>query len=685
MNTIIAYLRARLAEVVLWATSSAARLGGKTLAWGGLALAGVILLSVNLISSITLRGIKADLTEDRLYTISAGTHTVLTAIDEPIKVRVYFSRKLGEAAPSHGRYFERIRALLEQYRDISSGKLELEVFDPEPFSDAEDRAVAAGLRGVRYNAEGEVGYFGLVANNATDNQEVITFFQPDRESFVEYDVTKLVHTLTNPKKRVVGLMTSLPIDGGKAPSMMANPQMPQEQPTPPWLIMDQIREFFEVQKIDQSVSEIPSGIDVLMVAQPTQLTPKAAYAIDQYALKGGKVLAFIDPIGEAAQFQLMQQTGQGRSELAKLLKAWGVGFDGSKVAADIAHARRVQFGGRGGGQGMVTEFVAWLGLDRTNIDERDVLSSGISTLNLASAGILTPVDGSTTSVTPILKTSSNAMEISSQKVGMGADPLSLLRSYQAGGKPLTLAARISGDAKSAFPDGEPSEEKKDQEKKDDGKNAATPGAAEKSQTVKPDGTKPEVPKQISAKHLASGRVNAIVVADTDLLADQFWVEPRQMLGQDVVIPTANNASFVVGALENLTGSDALIALRGRGIKERPFTLVESIRRSSEKEFREKEQALTEKLKSLEQDLTKLQSSGAEGAVILSDAERQAVDKAKAEMLATRRELRNVKLALRQSIDRLDGWLKFANIALIPLAIAFGGASFAYWRKRKLAT
>ncbi|MFA5950562.1 MAG: Gldg family protein [Hyphomicrobium sp.] len=684
MNTIIASFRARLAEVVRWATSSAARLGGKTLAWGGLALAGVILLSVNLISSITLRGIKADLTEDRLYTISAGTRTVLTAIDEPIKVRVYFSRKLGEAAPSYGRYFERIRAVLEQYRDISGGKLELEILDPEPFSDAEDRAVAAGLRGVRYNAEGEVGYFGLVANNATDNQEVISFFQPDRETFVEYDVTKLVHTLTNPKKRIVGLMTSLPIDGGKAPSMMANPQMPQEQPTPPWLIMDQIREFFEVQKIDQSVTEIPSGTDVLLIAQPTQLTPKAAYAIDQYALKGGKVLAFIDPLGEAAQFQLMQQTGQGRSELAKLLKAWGIGFDGSKVAADIAHARRVQFGGRSGGQGMVTEFVAWLGLDRTNIDERDVLSSGISTLNLASAGILTPVDGSTTTVTPILKTSSNAMEISSQKVGIGADPLSLLRSYQAGGKPLTLAARVSGDAKSAFPNGEPSEEKKDHEKKESNKDAATPGA-EKMEAAKSEGTKPEVSKQTSAKHLASGRINAIVVADTDLLADQFWVEPRQMLGQDVVIPTANNASFVVGALENLTGSDALIALRGRGIKERPFTLIESIRRSSEKEFREKEQALTEKLKSLEQDLTKLQSSGAEGAAILSDAERQAVDKAKAEMLATRRELRNVKLALRQSIDRLDGWLKFANIALIPLAIAFGGASFAFWRKHKQAT
>lgn len=673
MNAIITALRNQLCAASTWATNRAAGLSRQSLAWGGLALAGVILLSVNLISSITLRGVKADLTEDRLYTISAGTRTVLATIDEPIRARVYFSKKLGELAPSYGRYFERIRALLEQLSDISGGKLVLEFLDPEPFSDAEDRAVAAGLRGLRLNAEGDVGYFGLVANNATDNQEVISFFQPDREGFVEYDITKLVHALSNPTKRTVGLMTALPLDGGKPPSMMMNPQMAQQQqPTPPWLIMDQIREFFTVETVEQSATEIPDTIDVLMVAQPTQLTPKAAYAIDQFALKGGKVLVFIDPMSEAAQFQLMQQTGNGRAELAKLLKNWGVEFDATKVAADISHARRVQFGGRGGGQGMVTEFVAWLGLDSTNIDERDVLSNGISTLNLASAGALKPVDGATTTITPIIKTSSNAMEVSSQKVGMGADPVSLLRNYQAGGKPLILAARISGEAKSAFPAGPPAEETKDDNKKP----AETPAEA------KPTDAKADAAKPLPEGHVATGKINAIVIADTDLMADQFWVDRRELMGQDVVMPSANNASFVVGALENLTGSDALIALRGRGVKERPFTLVDSLRRDAEREFREKEQALTERLKAVEQELASLQSASNGNATILSEAERKAVEKAKAEMLATRRELRSVKLALRQSIDSLDAWLKFANIALVPLGIAFGGIGYAVWRKRR---
>ncbi|HEX2842588.1 GldG family protein [Hyphomicrobium sp.] len=662
MNDFLASVRARIATAFSGLVDYASRLTPARLAWGGLALAAVTLLSVNLIASQTLGGWKADLTEDKLYSISPGSVTVLTSIDEPIKARLYFTKKLGEIAPSYARYFDRIRSMLEEYQRISGGKLQLEILDPEPFSDAEDQAVAAGLRGRQLNAEGEMGYFGLAASNSTDNQEVIGFFSPDRENFVEYDVTKLIHALANPKKRTVGLMTSLPLDGGQNP-------MTQQQ-SQPWLIMSQIREFFDVQTVDQAITEIPSKIDVLLVAQPTTLTPQTAYAIDQYALKGGKLLVLIDPMAEAAQLELLQKQGEGRAELAKLLKTWGVGFDPSKTAADIRHARRVQFGRE---QGMVTEYVAWLGLDQSNIDQRDVLSSGITNLNLASAGILTNVDGATTTVTPILKTSSEAMEISTQKVGMSADPIGLLRAYKPGGHPLTLAVRISGDTKTTFPNGAPKPEAKKDKKTENGAAPATDVAKEPS---KPADTKP------GPGHIASGRVNAIVVADTDLMADRFWVESREMLGQEFAVPSASNAAFIVGALENLTGSDALIALRGRGIKERTFTLVEDLRRDAERKFREKEEALTAKLKSVEQELEKLQTAGANGNVVTSDKEREAIEGFTNEMLETRRELRQVKLALRQSIDSLDGWLQFANIALIPLLIAVGGVGWTVWRSRR---
>lgn len=659
--------RSRLASAFSGLVAHASRLTPARLAWGGLALAAVTLLSVNLIASETLGTWKADLTEDKLYTISPGSVTVLQAIDEPVKARLYFSKKLGELAPSYARYFDRIRTLLEDFQRISGGKLVLEILDPEPFSDAEDQAVASGLSGRRLNAEGEMGYFGLAAQNATDDREVIGFFSPDRENFVEYDITKLIHTLSNPKKRLVGLMTSLPLEGGQNPMT--------QQPTPPWLIMSQVREFFDVETIDQSAKEIPARIDVLLVAQPTQLTPEAAYAIDQYALRGGKLLVLVDPVAETAHLELLARQGEGRAELVRLLNAWGVDFDPKKTAADIRHARRVQFGR----DGMVTDFVAWLALDKSAIDERDVLSSGIDNLNLASAGILKPVDGATTTVTPVITTSTEAMEVDTQNVGMTADPVALLRGYKPGGKSLVLAARIAGEAKTAFPDGVPKPAEKTADAKPaDGKKQAEENPAESAAEAdaKAGDAKP------GPGHVASGRINAVVVADTDLLSDRFWVQSQQMLGQEFVMPTASNAAFIVGALENLSGSDALIALRGRGIKERTFTLVEDLRRDAERQFREKEEALTAKLKSVEQELEKLQTAGTSANVITSDRERAAIEGFTRQMLETRRELRQVKLALSQSIDSLDGWLKFANIALVPLLIAAGGIGWTLWRSRR---
>jgi ABC-type uncharacterized transport system involved in gliding motility auxiliary subunit len=631
----------------------------RKMAWAALGLGAVILLSVNVIASLGLRNIKTDLTEDRLFTISDGTREVLRSIDEPITARLYFSRRLAELAPEQARYFQRVKALFEQYRDLSGGKLQLTVLDPEPFSDAEDRAVAAGLSGARLNAEGEVGYFGLVATNSTDATETVSYFSPDREAFLEYDVTKLIYNLANPNKRVVGLMSGLPLDGGETETPMG------KRPQRPWLIMSQIRELFEVRDVAQTATSIPAGIDVLMVVQPTALTEEAAYAIDQYALKGGKVLVFIDPVTETHQLAMLKSPGQGRTHLAKVLESWGVKFDLTKVAADIRHAKRVQFGRE---QDSVTEFVAWLGLDARNINKDDVLAAGIDVLNVASAGFFEKADAATTAVQPILKTSADAAVVGAEKVGMGADPLGLLRAYTPGGRQLDLAVRIAGEAKTAFPNGKPAAAP---EKKDGTADTTTADGAKPATAAKPD-DKPDPDFQ------SKGAINAIVIADADLLADQFWVSRQELLGQEAVMPTAHNAAFVLSALENLSGSNALIALRGRGVNERPFTWVEELRRNAERKFREKEQSLEARLKSAQDELAKLQSSGASG-VVTSAKEREAIEKFRAEMLDTRRELREVKRALRSDIDSLDGWLKFANIALVPLMIVLGGLGFAMLR------
>lgn len=649
----------------------ASRLSSRSIAWWAIAMAGVLLLTSNLLVGNWLRNWRADLTEDGLYSISSSTRKVLSAIDEPITMQVYYTKALGEQAPAYGAHFQRVRTLLERYRDLAGGKLRLSFIGPQAFSDEEDRAVGSGLKGIRLNSEGDMAYFGLVATNTTDNVERIDFFAPERERFLEYDLTKLINSLSNPKKKIVALITGLPLEGGPG-----NP-MTRGQPQPPWAILGQIREFFELRTLQQDVKEIPADIDTLMLVQPNGLTPEAALAVDQFALKGGRILAFIDPVPEIARVFSMGRDLPPPSEFAKLLNGWGITIDTAKVAADIAQARRVQFGGGQGQQGSVTEYVVWLSLDKRGLEANDSVVANVETINAASMGSLGVAEKSSLRLQPILQTTERGALVDADKVSMRPDPLGLLRGYQPGGKRLVLAGRFNGDFRTAFPNGiEPPKadvkegETKDGDKPDDA--AAKAEADKKAAEAKPKGTPPAV---------TTGKLNAIVIADTDMLHDQFWVDERDFLGQKIQIPLAHNAVLVVNALENLTGGEALRDLRGRGVKPRPFTVVDEIKRDAEKQFREKEQTLQTKLKETEQKLQGIQQKGEGGNIILSDKDRETIEKFRNEMLGTRRELRDVKLALNQDIDRLGATLKFINIAAVPLLIGLGAIGLAIMRRR----
>jgi ABC-type uncharacterized transport system involved in gliding motility auxiliary subunit len=337
----------------------------------------------------------------------------------------------------------------------------------------------------------------------------------------------------------------------------------------------------------------------------------------------------------------------------------------------------VQFGG--GPRASVTEYVLWLGLDRRNLDERDPLAGGIERLNLASAGFLDKAPDATTQFAPIIRTTADAMQIPADSVTMMPDAVGLLRNYKRGGKQLVLAARVSGDAKSAFPDGPPPPPAPDA-KSEAGKapdKAKPPAAKAPASEKKADATAPARPKQVTA-----GKINVVVVADSDLLNDQFWVEVREFLGQQVAVPNAHNGAFVLGALENLSGSDALISLRGRGISDRPFELVAELRRDAEERFRNKEQVLTARLREVQTKLAGLEKQSDGENLVLTDKDRQEIEKFRGDMLSVRRELREVKRELRKDIDRLDGVLKFANIAAVPLLIGFAGIGWAAYRRRR---
>ena len=661
----------KLAGWALIAPGEVGGLAGKmsrgAMAWIAIALGAIVLLSVNIVSSNVFRTASADLTESGLYSISKSTRRVLGNVSEPIDVRIYFSSLLGERAPLYKRYFERVRALFDEYANMSGNRLRVSYIEPEPFSDAEDRAVAAGLRGIRLNAQGDQGFFGLVATNSTDQEEVVQFFSPERERYLEYDMTKLVHKLAVPKKLVVGIMSSIPIMG--APQRPTMPGQPPQQQPPKWVVVSQIEEFFDVKAVQQTAKEIPSDVDVLMLVNPSALTAEAAYAVDQFALKGGRVMVFLDPVPDVGRlFNPAAGGGTISDELKKLLTAWGVKFDPALVAGDLSIARRVQSPGN---PPVITEYISWLSVKGPLINDGDVVSDSISVVNLASSGFISAADKATAKLTPLMRTTPAAMEVSASKlIGHQPDPVALIREYKPGSKSLVLAARVQGDIKTAFPNGvpKPPADKKDAKagKKDE------PAAASDDK------------KKAAAAQIKSGKLNAIVIADSDMLYDEFWVQTRELVGQRISIPIANNATFVVNALENLSGGEALSGLRGRGIDDRPFELVRDIRRDAERKFRQKEQTLVSRLNGLQEKLTKVERQSKDGKIILSDDDKKAIDQFRGEMVATRKELRDVKHAMRADIDQLESFLKFVNIAGVPLLFGLGGIAFAAFRRRRNA-
>ena len=546
---------------------------------GGLALIGLgfaiaAFLATNMLVDRKATGLRLDLTQEKLFTLSPGTRNLLARIEEPVTLRLYLSERLTREIPSYGVYAARVRELLEEYRAASSGKVRLQVIDPQPFSDEEDRAVATGIQGVPVNQAGEQVYFGLAASGSGDKESVIPFLQPERERFLEYDLTKLIFELVTTKKKTVGLLTTLPLQG-----QFMGPRNPPQ----PWAIHDQLTQFFDLQRIDRDIAAIPENIGVLLVVHPRDLPQQTLYAIDQFVLRGGRALVFVDPHaeGELARPGPAAQTGQTASDMPDLLKAWGVELVPGKVAGDRLAARRVSAGDAQ--RVRAVDYLAWMTLRDTALAKSDVLLADAQAINMASAGILKPVSGSSVQLTPLIQTSPQSQEIDVEKVKMAPDPVALLAGFKASGERYTLAARLRGPAKSAFPDGAPKTEAKE------GEDQAA---------------KPALPA-----HLAQSRdpINVIVVADTDMLEDRSWAQVQEFFGQRLAVPVANNGDFVINALDHLAGSDDLISLRSRGQSARPFEVMLAIQREAELAFRAKERELTEKLKAAETKLKELQS------------------------------------------------------------------------------
>ena len=609
---------------------------------GGLAALAVLFLGVVMLSGALLRGLRLDLTQNHLYTLSPGTLQVLDGIREPVTLSLYFSRdSAGAHAPLLLPYANHVREFLEELAAHSHGRLQLQVIDPQPFSDEEDRAGILGLQALPAGATGESLYFGLAGSNSTDGRATIPVFQADREQFLEYDVAKLVQQLSSAKRPVIGLMSTLSMRGEMDPMT--------GQPGDPWPVIAQLEELFTLRTLATTATRIDTDVDVLMLVHPQNLSPQTLYAIDQFVLRGGRLLLFVDP-DSGAQMNGGSAAGNG-SDLKPLLAAWGVDYDPQQVIGDLGRGLEV----RTSATAPPLRHIGILGLRQEDLNAADVVTASLDSINLSSTGFLSPHPGAKTTFTPLLSSSDQAAPIPVQRFAGLADPATLRDGFKATGRRYTLAARITGPVDSAFPAGPPA-----------GASAtAGPPAAQLTKSA--------------------GPVNIVIVADTDLLLDFMWVQVREMFGQRIAQPFANNGDLVANIVDNLGGSPALIAIRGRASFSRPFERIEALRRTADERLRTKAQELETELHQTEAKLAQLQSQRADkGSLALSPDEEQELQRFTAEKLRVRRELRETQHGLNVDIDRLGTCLKVLDIGVAPLLVGAAGA-LLLWRRRRRRT
>lgn len=638
----------------------------------------VFLAALNALSNVAVRGAALDLTEEKTFTLSEGTLKTLREMQDPVTLRFFYSTKLGETVPTYGAYATRVRSLLERYAALSRGKIRLEVLNPASFSEDEDRAVAFGVQPVPVDQSGEQVFFGLVGTNTVDETDKIGFFHPSREPFIEYDLTRLVRNLSSPKKKVVGVITSLPLQGQFTPGGMQ----------PPWPIYNEIGGVFETKMISD-VDKIPDDVDVLLIAHPAGLEDKVLFAIDQYVLKGGKAIVLVDPLPESAPRRRTMfgggMVGPG-SDLPKLFKEWGIEVKADKVATDADRALQVN-AQDGSGRAVAARYVAWLDLRaggaENNVNRSDPVTAGLQRIILASSGIILKTKDGTTKVSPLIFTTPKGSETDANKLRIQPDVMGLLREYTPGKEPLSLAVRITGKVKSAFPDGAPKpkeepkkeETKKDEPKKEEAKKEEPSKEGEKKDEAKKDEPKKDEAKKEEPKKEepplkeSKGEIDVIVVADVDFMQEQFWAREQNFFGETIRIPYTANADFLMFALDQMSGANALKGLRGKGIAARPFTRVEKLQADADARLRAQRADLEKRYKEIQDKLKDVRTKGKDGKIELTADQQAAVVDFTRELLRIRREQRGVQFEARREYEGLDRRLKLANIGGIPLIVA----------------
>jgi ABC-type uncharacterized transport system involved in gliding motility auxiliary subunit len=619
-------------------------------------LIGIVVLLAALVAANIIAGnlrLRLDLTQERLYTLSDGTRSILGNLEQPVTIKLFFNSSSPSVPVFLKNYARQVTDLLKEYRIAGKGKFVLEQFDPKPDSEEEEWAQRYGITAQQVGMFEPPVYFGLVA--VSGNQEAaIPVLDPRTEALLEYNISRLVYRVTHPAKPVVGVMSTLPVLGKSGQQFQMPGQPPQNQPA--WLAFRELREDYDLRTVEPDAEELDSDLEALIVVHPKELSDKTLYAIDQFVLRGGRLMLFVDPMSAAEQEatppQMRFRMPQTSSDLEPLLKTWGVGYDPSKVVVDEGSVTRISMG-----NGRIEDSPVLLSLGPNSTSKDDVLTSQLETITTPFVGALTDETSDDLTFSPLLSSTEAGVLLNAFSAQFGREALREAAKETGGVR--VLAARLSGKFTTAFPDGPPKEETEEgkEAKKEDNPNEE-PGFSEGSSTV-------------------------LIVADTDLLYDRFCVQQMNFFGSMVPTPLNDNLNLFANMVEQMAGGAELSAVRSRGRFSRPFDRVLALEQKARDEWQARENELTKSLQEARRHLSELQGQKAKNQLyILSSEQKQAIAKFRAEEQKIGKELKEVRKNLRRDIERLGMWVKVINIGLMPLIVGLFGIGFAIQRRFK---
>lgn len=613
----------------------------------------VIVIAVNII--IRQANMRIDLTEEKLYTLSQGTKDLLTDLDRDVTIKFFFNSSSPDTPVPLKNFARQVEDLLKEYRITSKGRVKIETHDPTPDSDAEEWAQRYGLSGRHTGITGNPVYCGIVGT-AGDTEAVMPALSPVRERQLEYDLTRMIAQLVNPEPRVIGVISSLPLFGTPDSQFpVQGRQTPPKQD--PWFCFTDLQKDYDVRTIETDAEEIPEEINALIIVHPKNLPEETLYAIDQFLMRGGHILAFLDPFCIIDAMSADQQPygmPDASSNMERLLSAWGVTFNAGKIVADMNAITRVM-----GPNNKIEENPAWLSLRKENVDPGDIVTSGIQSLLMAFTGSFEVDPETKLKTAALVKSSENSALINNMSAQFGLE--NIKRDFQSEHREITLALRLHGTFNTAFPEKETTDkEEKEEEAEEELENTTA--------------------------HLASSATPGavILVGDVDMLFDQFCIQESNFMGFRAFQPLNDNLIFFANAVEQITGSEGLIGIRSRGTTQRPFTKVLELQEEAQVKWLEEERMLEEKLNDLQVRLSKLQQASQDQGqrFILSPEQEREIRRFREEQAKTRDKLKEVRKNLRSDIERLGVKIKVINILLMPLLVALAGIAFGIYRKKR---